>query len=490
MPFLKKRGKNPTAKRPRFATQRRQVVSFLQRQKAELSSGDCNFLIDANGDFVLDANGNFICMQDSISRYYTSLNAGLQQYFEIPTVTAAGDFEITGTFFAETSGSPTYLIDGVEGNRLYFFINQNGSTSVASGVTLEIDGTIPPANVRDGLLHTFGLTGSSTNYTVNRIGTRFSSTEAFSGIIANVNFISGFAGVGYTNPRYPLDENFAETTVVRNANAVDGPELVVNGDFSNGTTGWTSSSGGVLEVEDGRLKLTGVYGSYSKAKQTISVTAGVQYLVGGDVELVSGTHSWIIVDDGTTITNLPFGKEEVVTFTSSSVDITLQNHNTGSPPITYYDNISIKESPGAGTAVNAPVSELYTEQSNGDWLGEELVVNGGFDTDSDWTKGEGWAIAAGVASCDGTQTGSSNLAQGSILTVGSLVSITATVSNYTAGQVSLSAGAVPRFHITANGDYQFTQVVNSQTTFYLIADVDFIGSVDIVSVKQLLEVAP
>lgn len=30
-------------------------------------------------------------------------------------------------------------------------------------------------------------------------------------------------------------------------------------------------------------------------------------------------------------------------------------------------------------------------------LGADVIVNGGFDADTDWTKGSGWAIAAGVA---------------------------------------------------------------------------------------------
>jgi len=34
-------------------------------------------------------------------------------------------------------------------------------------------------------------------------------------------------------------------------------------------------------------------------------------------------------------------------------------------------------------------------------LGANLVVNGGFTADSDWTKGTDWTIAAGVASVDG-----------------------------------------------------------------------------------------
>lgn len=42
-------------------------------------------------------------------------------------------------------------------------------------------------------------------------------------------------------------------------------------------------------------------------------------------------------------------------------------------------------------------------------LGPEVVVNGTFDTDTGWTKGEGWQIGGGVAYQDGSSTGSSYL---------------------------------------------------------------------------------
>jgi hypothetical protein len=32
----------------------------------------------------------------------------------------------------------------------------------------------------------------------------------------------------------------------------------------------------------------------------------------------------------------------------------------------------------------------------------ELITNGTFDTDTDWTKGVGWSISGGLAQCDGT----------------------------------------------------------------------------------------
>jgi len=39
--------------------------------------------------------------------------------------------------------------------------------------------------------------------------------------------------------------------------------------------------------------------------------------------------------------------------------------------------------------------KLFNLTSEGNWLGQELVVNGGFDTDSDWIKQAGWSISGG-----------------------------------------------------------------------------------------------
>ena len=37
------------------------------------------------------------------------------------------------------------------------------------------------------------------------------------------------------------------------------------------------------------------------------------------------------------------------------------------------------------------VRDTYT-LINGNWVGSELITNGDFATDSDWTKGAGWSI--------------------------------------------------------------------------------------------------
>ena len=121
--------------------------------------------------------------------------------------------------------------------------------------------------------------------------------------------------------------------------------------------------------------------------------------------------------------------------------------------------------------------------NNGDFseLGSELVTNGDFDTDSNWSKGAGWTISGGKANSDGT---SGNLSQTSVVTVNKFFKITITVSDYISGTVEVSAGAAPRNQMTANGTYTFYQKATPNTTFYIISQ-SFVGSVDNVSVKQV-----
>ena len=115
-------------------------------------------------------------------------------------------------------------------------------------------------------------------------------------------------------------------------------------------------------------------------------------------------------------------------------------------------------------------------------LGSDLVVNGDFATDTDWGKGSGWTISGGTANSDGT-SGSNNLYQDNILVVGKQYKIDITVSNYVSGNVQVSAGAVPRDTMTANGTYTFYQTCTPNTTFYIVAN-SFNGSIDNVSVKE------
>ena len=77
------------------------------------------------------------------------------------------------------------------------------------------------------------------------------------------------------------------------------------------------------------------------------------------------------------------------------------------------------------TADGQPVG-LVLDRSRDGALGSELVVNGTFDTDSDWTKGTGWTIGGGVAT-HAAGTGS-DLEQSGALTAGKVYVLTLDVT--------------------------------------------------------------
>lgn len=114
----------------------------------------------------------------------------------------------------------------------------------------------------------------------------------------------------------------------------------------------------------------------------------------------------------------------------------------------------------------------------------DMVTNGDFATDTDWGKGTGWSIAGGVASCDGSQTGNTNLLQTIGVIDGIKYRITFTISNYVAGLVTLNSGGysagTPR---SANGTFTETiETILSNGKIYLIGDINFQGDIDNVSV--------
>ena len=130
--------------------------------------------------------------------------------------------------------------------------------------------------------------------------------------------------------------------------------------------------------------------------------------------------------------------------------------------------------------------------NNGDFseLGSELVINGTFDTDSNWSKGTGWSISGGSANCDGTQTGSTNLHNSTDIGIvnNKFYKVVYTISNYVSGSIRIKVGntGFGVYH-TSNGTY--TQYLKAVVTTFpraqFNADANFIGSIDNVSVKEV-----
>ena len=110
----------------------------------------------------------------------------------------------------------------------------------------------------------------------------------------------------------------------------------------------------------------------------------------------------------------------------------------------------------------------------------DLVTNGAFAADTDWAKGTGATIAAGVLHYDGTQAGNSITDQASsVFSAGDLIICSFVVSGLTAGQVRLRIGSAVSEWFDANGTYDRISLIPTDTTDLGIeADVNFVGDVD------------
>ena len=89
--------------------------------------------------------------------------------------------------------------------------------------------------------------------------------------------------------------------------------------------------------------------------------------------------------------------------------------------------------------------------------GTELVTNGTFDTDTDWTKGTGWTISGGVASIVGGANNSLN--QDLSLDETKAYEITLTVSNYAQGTLVIRAGDTSTNLVTINANGTYTNTI-------------------------------
>lgn len=119
----------------------------------------------------------------------------------------------------------------------------------------------------------------------------------------------------------------------------------------------------------------------------------------------------------------------------------------------------------------------------------ELIANGGFDSDTVWTKLAGTTISGGTANFDGTKTGSLmyQLPTGGVKAWVEY-EVTYTILNYGSGSVQASVGGyVLGTTRNANGTYTEKIKVLADTSNYLYfsSPAGFVGSIDNVSIKEV-----
>ena len=122
------------------------------------------------------------------------------------------------------------------------------------------------------------------------------------------------------------------------------------------------------------------------------------------------------------------------------------------------------------------------------YFGPELVTNGDFATDSDWSLKSGSNISGGSLNFDGTQTSIRTINQSiTSLDLTKIYKVTFTISNYTAGRVKVKiSNNAQGTNKTANGTYVEYLSGMTSTTLSITASNGFAGSIDNVSVVEVL----
>ena len=244
--------------------------------------------------------------------------------------------------------------------------------------------------------------------------------------------------------------------IVAGTVGTDVTELVIDGDFPDATnwdegTGWTIGSG--VASSDG---------SSGELRQlSLSSVEGELYLVEGVVANRT---------TGTLIAALESG--------GGSLSITANGAFSGVIAAGSGSSLGLRFISSSG--FDGDVDDVSVKRS------QNLVKNNTFISDTEWTKGTGWTIGSGVASCDGTQTGSTNIEQVFDASIGTIVLVKYTVSSYTAGQLRpiINSGQFGTY-VSSAGTYKEIFTVTGSGKIFLQGDIDFIGSIDDIEIYEL-----
>lgn len=264
-----------------------------------------------------------------------------------------------------------------------------------------------------------------------------------------------------------------------------GPELVTNGDFSNGTTGWQQANTSIFTVQDniakvekvgtnwwGGFKSSGaVYGTIGK---TISVSLFVDNPYNVNIKVyIGGTSNGIVVTGSGLITT------SFMSIQDGDIYVTFNSSSGLAGEYFIIDNISVREIQTADFTNTVPeVSEIITNGSNT----TSVSVNAG-----DYVV-DGSELVTAIS---GTTTDSQPVANNALI-VGRSYIVTGDCSGLTTGTYKISLGGsiaegVNQYTVSSNGHFSKKLVLNSVPTqdIYVVVAGGFDGEVSNLSVRRV-----
>lgn len=288
----------------------------------------------------------------------------------------------------------------------------------------------------------------------------------------------------------PAGYNEGSINAVKPKYEISSTEVIANNDFTDGGNNWTIQNDVTFSNDTAIIDAT----SGNAYINQNALTVGFKYKVSITLDSLDGPSNKIcdlINASGTIYQNLSVGVNEFeIEANQTAFRIRARNN-----AIAVISNTSVRKINGAdftfdrGTAATRINEDGLVE--NVQILGSELVVNGDFETDSDWVVGNGWSIDQenGKASYDDTVNGF--ILTDDVLTIGKKYRVNFNLLDTGGNTIRLSVTSTTGgdFQDYTDGDGLFTKVITASTDYVRIgggtSGVAF--SITNVSVKEITE---
>ena len=389
-------------------TWRRNLLEYTESFDSSVYDNGANTTITANHATYIDGSG--------ADRVQMPASAGT---YVMQSVSLTQGKTYTVSAFVKTNGGPNINIGFGTGvsNGVNFGANESAtsswtrvsSTYTAASTATYWAGIDNQANSNAVDIHLFGLQVEEGSTATEYQPIRSTFDNAFKQAFPKHTLYQDSKGI------YPVSGLGQSVGLMldKSQGVAFGDEEATNGDFSNGTTGWSSASSGVGNVVNGQLVITSnnpTDDAYAMS-QSFTVVQGESYKVSAN--LVSTTGSSIQCRAGSTNTSASYGTLDsnnsfgnvsmIVVPTTSTMWITLYGFGAGDSGT--FDNISVVKVKGShatqSDSTKRPVFARHPERGRVNLFKYTEEFDNGF-----WNKYAVTLTTNATTAPDGTNTAS------------------------------------------------------------------------------------
>ena len=180
----------------------------------------------------------------------------------------------------------------------------------------------------------------------------------------------------------------------------EGANVVINGDFSNGTTDWTPNAAATLSIDTGRLKIAISGAGSGYAHQTFTIESGKQYKCTGTIDFGTASQMRFYVSNTGQFFDITQSGNFDFTFTSTGTSTQVRLYTYGDGNYGFWDNVSVKVYVSADMDVTRATAATRVDENGlvnyAEVIGDSALTgnNSNFDTGiGSWVGYNGGTLA-------------------------------------------------------------------------------------------------